>query len=75
MISELLYRLFYHQRCNFLRLLGFKKQQVLLCSEPVTSDKDAIWKLDKSLALNSGSLQNFFNNLSLQASFLQIFNP
>lgn len=28
-ISELLYCLFYHQRCNFLRLLGFKKQTSL----------------------------------------------
>lgn len=56
-ISELLCCLFYHQRFNSLRLLGFKKQQDLLCSELVITDKQAIWKLYK--VLNSGSLYNF----------------
>lgn len=36
-------------------------QEVLLCSEPVASDKQAVWKFHKSL-VNSGSLHNFLNN-------------
>lgn len=38
-----------------------KMQQVLLCSEPVASDKQAVQKFHKSL-VNPGSLHNFLNN-------------